>query len=216
MKIVVVNLKTYEKSFTDLSSLVSVIRDVSQSSGVRIIAVPPLTHMLEALNNYDDIFSQHADPFGFGSHTGHIPIPALKRLGVKGAMINHSEDRLGFDMLKNTIEMMNENRLESIVCGENADEIKRFAEFKPTYLAVEPPELIGTGISISSAKPELITESLNSLEGTGIPLLCGAGVSKPDDVKKAIELGASGVMFASAFVKSKDPKSFLESMVSEL
>ena len=218
--LIVVNLKTYEKSYKELNELVSVIRDVSNETGVRIIAVPPLTHMLRAKEIYPDIFSQHADAQEYGSHTGHIPIPALKDLGIKGAMINHSEDRLPKDYLKSVIQMMNKYGLESIVCAENHREVKDIAMFesKPTYIAVEPPELIGTGISISTAKPEVITDSLNAIKQTGanIPLLCGAGVSEPEDVSKAIELGAQGVMFASAFVKSKDRKQFLIDMVKDV
>jgi thiazole synthase ThiGH ThiG subunit len=38
----------------------------------------------------------------------------------------------------------------------------------------------------------------------------GAGVSTPGDVKKSFELGAEGVLLASAFVKAPDPKKFAE------
>jgi len=214
--VVVINLKTYEKSFRELNEMIGTIRDVSKDTGVRIIAVPPLTNMLPTLARYSDTFSQHADAYKYGSHTGHMPIPALKDMGIKGAMINHSEDRLDRNYLKLIVEMMNEYRLESIVCAENENEIKEFSSHKPTFLSVEPPELIGTGISISTAKPELITNSLNALKETNIPLLCGAGVSKPDDVKKAIELGASGVMFASAFVKADNRNEFLRNMVDKI
>jgi triosephosphate isomerase len=43
-------------------------------------------------------------------------------------------------------------------------------------------------------------------------VLCGAGVSSKEDVKKALELGAQGVLLASAFVKAPDPKAFLSEL----
>jgi len=48
------------------------------------------------------------------------------------------------------------------------------------------------------------------------PVLCGAGVSNASDVKKAVELGAKGVLLASAYVKAKDPKALLLSMAEAI
>ena len=44
---------------------------------------------------------------------------------------------------------------------------------------------------------------------------CGAGISTGDDVARAIELGAEGVLLASAYVKAKDPKLVLIDMARE-
>ncbi|MCS7103780.1 MAG: triose-phosphate isomerase, partial [Candidatus Korarchaeum sp.] len=69
------------------------------------------------------------------------------------------------------------------------------------------PELIGSGIPVSKAKPEVIQNSLKAVRSVnrGIPLLCGAGISSGDDVKAALELGSYGVLVASAVAKSPDP-----------
>ena len=45
-------------------------------------------------------------------------------------------------------------------------------------------------------------------------VLCGAGISKGEDLKAAIELGSVGVLLASGIVKAKDPKAALEDLVS--
>jgi len=84
----------------------------------------------------------------------------------------------------------------------------------PDMIAVEPPELIGTGISISKARPELITESLKQIRkvNRSVKVLCGAGVTTAEDVSKALELGSEGVLVASGVVKSKDPSAILQSM----
>ena len=47
-----------------------------------------------------------------------------------------------------------------------------------------------------------------------VAVLCGAGVSNKEDTKKALELGVKGVLLASAFVKAKDPKEFLQGLAS--
>jgi len=45
-----------------------------------------------------------------------------------------------------------------------------------------------------------------------VRFLCGAGVTTPEDVSKALELGSQGVLVASSVVKSKNPKTALEGM----
>ena len=50
----------------------------------------------------------------------------------------------------------------------------------------------------------------------GIKVLCGAGIKTGRDVKRAIELGAAGVLLASGVVKASDPASVLEDLVQFL
>ncbi|MGC8993747.1 MAG: triose-phosphate isomerase, partial [Candidatus Aenigmatarchaeota archaeon] len=74
-------------------------------------------------------------------------------------------------------------------------------------VAMEPPELIGSGISVSNAKPELITETIKKIKGLGLKtkILVGAGISNKDDCKRSIELGADGVLLSSIVMKSTQP-----------
>ncbi|MEM2175414.1 MAG: triose-phosphate isomerase, partial [Candidatus Micrarchaeia archaeon] len=44
-------------------------------------------------------------------------------------------------------------------------------------------------------------------------VICGAGISKGEDVKKAMELGTVGVLVSSAIVKSKNPEKVLREMI---
>ena len=46
--------------------------------------------------------------------------------------------------------------------------------------------------------------------------IVGAGVSNETDVAKCAELGAQGVLLASAYVKAKDPKNLLAEMAEAL
>jgi triosephosphate isomerase len=49
-----------------------------------------------------------------------------------------------------------------------------------------------------------------------ITVLCGAGVKTGEDVAKAIELGAAGVLIASGVTKAQDQKTALLDLVQGL
>jgi triosephosphate isomerase len=82
---------------------------------------------------------------------------------------------------------------------------------RPTITSVEPPELIGTGISVSKAKPEIVTDTVKLVHKVDpqMTILCGAGISQAEDVSIALKLGTNGVLVASGIVKAKDPYSVL-------
>ena len=71
---------------------------------------------------------------------------------------------------------------------------------------LEPPELIGSGKAVSKERPELITNAVKAVHDArnNTKLLCGAGIVSGDDVRKAMELGASGILVASGIIKSKN------------
>ncbi|KKR54986.1 MAG: Triosephosphate isomerase, partial [Candidatus Woesebacteria bacterium GW2011_GWF1_40_24] len=88
------------------------------------------------------------------------------------------------------------------------------AELKPTFVAYEPPEFIGsTETSVTKAQPEIISQAADVARSSGEPLIVGAGVSSMEDIKKSLELGAVGVAIATAVVKSPDPKAKLLELV---
>ncbi|MFA5178601.1 MAG: triose-phosphate isomerase [Candidatus Paceibacterota bacterium] len=213
---IVLNLKTYKESFEKADVLAKAAKDVSDETGVRIILCPPNLLLRNCKDSYHDIFSQHCDENDFGAYTGSLPFSALKLMKIKGSLINHSEKRIPIGIVENIITKLKENKLESIVCAENPMEVEKISHFNPDYIAVEPKELIGSGVSVSNAKPEVITDSLKVLEKTknNVSLLCGAGVSNREDAKKALELGATGILLASAYVRAADHRKFLEELAS--
>lgn len=210
---IVLNLKTYEETYRRLDLLVDAARETMQNTGVRVIVCPPPTHLARARYANKEVFAQHVDPVEPGAHTGSVLPEALQNLRIKGSLINHSERRCP-DLVQGTVKRMNKANLESLVCAESPEECRKFAKFKPSFIAVEPPELIGSGKSVSKNQPDVITESLNNVHKTSteIPLLVGAGVSTPEDVEVALALGATGVLLASAFVKAPEPVKFLEKL----
>jgi triosephosphate isomerase len=191
--------------------------EVSLLTGVRIIVAPQAVDLREACQVCNDVFAQHVDAVPQGAHTGTLTVEAIKAAGCKGSLVNHSERRLPEEQIAATIARLNEAGLESMLCTKDAKESAHLAKYKPTYIAVEPPELIGSGISVSTAKPEVVkgtVEAVSKVNST--PVLCGAGVSNAADVKKAVALGAKGVLLASAYVKSLDPKKLLEEMANAI
>lgn len=213
---IVLNLKTYERTLEKSLFFVDIAGEVVEETGMRIVVCPPAIYLKDSAERFSEVFAQHCDASAPGAHTGDIPPEALKQIKVKGSLINHSEKRLSLDVVKLVSDRLHANALESLVCAATAEEADAITHFTPTYIAIEPPELIGTGVSVSSAKPELISESVKRVRHTNekITVLCGAGVSNKDDVKKALELGSEGVLLASAFINSPDPKKFLQELIS--
>lgn len=213
---IITNFKTYQSATAENAiQLAKVHQEVAADLGVDIrIAVQAvdLSKVIDAV--HIPVMAQHIDPVGFGSYTGHILPEAIKSVGAEGTLLNHSEHRLDKEILKRSIERAKEVGLTTIVCAETPEEGAQFLEFDPDYIAVEPPELIGGDISVSSAQPEII-ENAAKLIGPE-KLLVGAGVKNGEDVKIAIKLGAKGVLLASGVTKAEDPKAVLMDLAGGL
>jgi triosephosphate isomerase len=78
-------------------------------------------------------------------------------------------------------------------------------------VAIEPPELIGTGRAVSKENPEIVTDSVKRIRKVNptVIILCGAGISTGDDVFAALKLGTNGVLVASGVVKAPKPEEVL-------
>lgn len=204
----VINLKTYEESFDSnavkIAKLCKELEKEAKKRDVEIVLCPNMIDLKDVRDQKVNVYFQHFDDFRFGANTGFIPVDFVKELKVRGSLISHSEHILSLKEIEKRVKLLNELSLESVVCARDVKTAKKIAKFKPTYIAVEPKELIGGDISISTAKPQLIVKSLEAVGS--IPLLVGAGVKTREDVKKSIELGAKGILVASGVVKAKDVK----------
>jgi len=218
--LLVVNFKTYiEATGKRAIELAKVAAEVSRETGVTVIVAPQFTD-IEPISKTVDIpvFSQHVDSIKPGAYTGHVLADAVKSAGAEGTLLNHSERRIGSPEIATSVRLCADSDLQSLVCADTAQAGVNFAWMKPDMIAIEPPELIGTGISVSKARPELITMSLKQIRkvNESVRVLCGAGVTTAEDVSKALDLGSEGVLVASAVVKSKDPGAVLQSMASKM
>ncbi len=187
-------------------------------SDVELILAPPFTELYRVVKEVEGsgikVFAQHADPLEPGAITGYIPIEGLRDLGVNGVILNHSEHKLKLSEIFYLIKKAKNLGLEVLVCADEPEIGASLAVLEPDMIAVEPPELIGTGVSVSKAKPEVIIKSISLINRVNqrVKILTGAGVSTGEDVYIAIRLGTIGVLVASAIIKAKDPHSVMREM----
>jgi triosephosphate isomerase len=224
----VINTKNYPNSagpsIVRLSSIVdSISRSQAMKLDVQIILAVPAFSIALLSERFPGLtfFAQHLDDAAEGSTTGFLVAEIAKTFGAKGSIINHSEHRIPDEKIRITVEILRKNGLLSLVCARNEDEVSSFAKYSPDFLAVEPPELIGSGNAISKSRPELITRSVDALRTSKIPnsstaLLCGAGIVDSEDAKRSVELGAQGILVASGVIKSSDWKVKIGSLVQGL
>lgn len=218
--VIVLNFKAYDKSGGDYGlSLCQVAQKVSSETGASICACPPLLETAKAASSVSiPVFAQSATSKEAGAHTGWVTLDGVRQAGAKGVLVNHSEHRVSLEEIRAVVEKAKALGLDTVACAKDVEEAKKIAFFKPTAIAVEPPELIGSGISVSTARPEVVSDAVKQLKAidSSIFVLVGAGVSNGADVAKCMELGAEGVLLASAFVKAKDPESLLREMAAGL
>ena len=220
--ILAINFKTYPRAFgEEATKLVRGIAEVqaSYTGKVRIIVVAPILNASRLAGIYGDVFAQHADPVGLGAYTGFTPPEALASEGIRGVLVNHSEHKILYRSLEKVVKSSKEAGLEVIACADTPGEAAGIAYLRPDMIALEPPELIGTGVPVSRARPEVIVDGVNAVRnsGDGIIVLAGAGITSGEDASRALELGAQGVLVASAVMKNRDPlmkvRELAESMI---
>jgi len=207
----VINFKSYEQGFKQAETI------AKAAAKYNAVVCPPFT-LLRELSTLATTFSQHVDPYEYGAHTGSIIPVELASIGVKGCLINHSERRVSKDHIEKSVTLCKKYGLTTIVCAKDDKEAAEYAKFGPDYIAVEPPELIGGNVSVSSARPELISDTVNAVHDVNgqIKVLCGAGVKTGEDVRKALELGACGVLVASGIVKADNPEEKIKELSSPI
>lgn len=215
MKLLLINFKTYQEA-TGKKAIDLAKKIFSAKNKKWIIAVAPsLLDVEEICKLKGIVFAQHVDQPEYGAHTGQITPLQLKKLGAKGTILNHSERKLPWKVLKQTVEECKKVKLEVVVCASTLAEAKKVAVLYPDYIAYEPAELIGGEISVTSAQPEIVEKAVKLVQKISpkTKVLCGAGVHSRADVQKAVELGAEGVLLAHAVVKAKNPKKFVEELI---
>jgi triosephosphate isomerase len=210
---IIVNFKTYVESTGKRAvELAKQAEKASKETGANIIVVPQFADLSKVAEAVEiPVFAQHIDPIKPGNCTGHILAESVKEAGAVGTLINHSERQLKLSEIDAIISLTKERGLVSCVCANNPSVSAAIAAMRPTITSVEPPELIGTGISVSKAKPEIVTDTVKLVHKVDpqMTILCGAGISQAEDVSIALKLGTNGVLVASGIVKAKDPYSVL-------
>jgi len=210
---VLVNLKAYP---CDPAAVAAAARDVAEASGVRIAVAPQAAHLDRVAATGVETWAQHVAPVEHGSHTGHTLAEAVADAGAEGTLLNHSEHRLTLADIDGSLDAADRADLETVVCANNPQQVGAVAALAPDAVAVEPPELIGGDVSVSTADPGIVEGAVAAAEAVdpAVDVYCGAGVSTGEDLAAAGSLGAEGVLLASGVAKADDPRAALEDLVS--
>ena len=213
--LIVVNFKTYESASGDTAIKLAKAMDNFSDREFRMIAVVSafdLSSITDAVQGVEG-WSQHLDPVGKGSHTGWLEPDLALHHGAVGAIINHAEHKVSLEHVEKLMAML-PDEFPICACAADVDEAIALAKLSPTFIAVEPPELIGGDISVTTADPAIVSDTVAAVKSTNpdVRVLCGAGVKNGADVKMAIELGAEGVLLASGVTKASDINAVLDDL----
>jgi len=213
--IIILNLKTYEQAIGQKAiDFARLAEKVYEKTGISIALAPQMLDIASVtVSSETPVFSQHIDPIYPGKHTGYILPEAVAEAGAYGTLLNHSERQMPLTQIEAAIKRAREVDLVTVVCADTVESVKKIALLGPDIIAIEPPELIGTGISVSTAQPEIVSGAVEAARSINpdIKVLCGAGITNGEDASAALDLGAKGILVASGVVKAKDPyKALLE------
>ncbi|MFB6071311.1 MAG: triose-phosphate isomerase [Halanaeroarchaeum sp.] len=212
---VLVNLKAYP---ADPVAVATAAAEVADDAGVDVAVAPQAADLSRVADTGAETWSQHVSPVDHGSHTGSTLAESVAANGAVGTLINHSERRLTLAAIDDAIDAAERAGLETVVCANTPEQIAAAAALGPDAVAIEPPELIGTGTPVSQADPEVVEDAVDAAHAVNpsVDVFCGAGISTGEDLLAARDLGADGVLLASGVAKAEDPRAALSDLVSGL
>ncbi len=216
--ILIINYKNYaeiqgERCLALARQIEDVARELCLENNIAIAPPTPALALVSACVDKITVIAQHVDDANEGNTTGYVTAEMLRSFNIRGSLVNHSEHRLDFNTIKSILNRLRSLNMLSIVCANTPEEVKTLALLNPDYIAIEPPELIGTGNAVSKSKPEVIVKAVEALNATvssnnnysiNTRVICGAGIVDASDVTTAFKLGSKGVLVASGVVKAKD------------
>lgn len=218
--VLIVNFKAYQEVDGPAAvRLAQLCQTVADETGAKIAVCPPVVELSAVAAAVTiPVLAENVDPHAPGSATGWVTPSMVQACGCAGTLINHSEHKVPVKTVEECVELALGCGLTTVVCADSVDIAAQLARCSPDYIAVEPPELIGGDISVTTANPRIVESTVESVKGVNhaIRVLCGAGIKTGKDVAAALDLGADGVLLASGVVKAKDQAAALRDLVSGL
>jgi triosephosphate isomerase len=194
-----------------------------RAEGVDVVVCPPFTALEATLRGLAEstirVFAQNVHWELEGAYTGEVSAPMLLELGVRGAIVGHSERRQHFGDTDDTVRLRAEGALDAglvvIACvGESKDErgagetqrvLERQVSVLPAHerlvIAYEPVWAIGTG---RTATPEIAQEAhafIKSLHDA--PVLYGGSVKPENALALLSQPDVDGALVGGASVDAK-------------
>lgn len=220
LPVLVLNTKVYPESTGKSGlNLVHLCDEVAALERASIAVCPPQVDLGMAARNWGlPCFAQHVDAVEPGGRTGYVTLESIKAAGAWGTLVNHAEHQIKLSEIEFIVTRARQLGLLTIVCTNNLATSQAVAQLGPYAVAVEPPELIGTGRSVTLVEPSIVSNTVVAVKSINrdCVVLCGAGVTNGEDVRTALELGADGVLLASGVVKAADQQTALLDLVSGL
>lgn len=181
---IIVNFKKYVSGEAAVN-LAKICKKVSDETNVKIIvAVQP-----EDIYPEIECWSQK---------------PEDPTLPFSGTLINHSDYPVDLE------SWILDLKIKKCICVNSFEEAVVASKFNPDYIAYEPHELIGSrDKSVASEKPSYILDLTSKIN---VPILIGAGIHSPEDIKVGLQLGAKGFLLATDVVKAVDPEKQLREL----
>jgi len=212
------NLKTYPTALgKGAERIARTLEELGRGAGVPV-AIAPAAPDISRLTGSSGlpVLAQHVDLGAAGAQTGFIPPEAVAAAGARGSLVNHSEHPLSPAETRETTTRLNRLGLIAVVCARDIAATRRLARTAAPYLAIEPPDLIGGERSVSTARPEIVFGAVRTVASIAptTSVLCGAGVHTRRDVAKALELGAQGILVASAVARAPSPRDAIAELLA--
>jgi triosephosphate isomerase len=202
----IINFKNYlEVSGQGTVELSKAAQEIAHDLKVEIGVAPPIFSIFSVSQAVSlPVFCQHLDSIHEVASTGFLSPEMAKSFGAIGSILNHSEHPIDEMSISELIKRLRNLKMTTIVCAKSPEEVSNIARFRPDFIAIEPPELIGSGRAVSKHDPSIITRSVQSKsEHSGSTrLICGAGIVDKTDVSSAVRLGAEGILVSSGVVKA--------------
>src|SRR2546425_10910080 len=162
---IVVNCKTYPEALGKRGwDLAGRLAAVAQETGASVVLAPPasdLAHVAKLVRI--PVFAQHVDAVTPGPTTGGLPPESLLEAGRGGPLVNHSERKVAWEEMAKSVPRCRELGLEVIACADDIVEAETLAKLSPEYIAIEPPELIGGGVSVTTPNPEIVSGAVQRI-----------------------------------------------------
>ena len=212
----VINPKSYLYG-EELLDLAKYADNLAEKYDVDILFTAPFIELKTIANNTKNlcVCAQHMDSISPGRGMGRIVGEMLKDAGVRATFLNHVEHKIDEAELEKTILRCKELNILAVVCANGLEDAKRAADLGSDIIICEPDNLVGTG-QTSSDDYMIETTKIIKQTNPACQVLQAAGISSPEDVYKAIYLGADSTGGTSGIIKADDPKKMIDEMIQSM
>ena len=216
----ILNFKNYSEISAEKTVLLArTAQEAARNSNADIVLAPPQPSLALITQTVTlPVICQHIDDVKLGQTTGFFVAEIARSYGARGSIVNHSEHKIDLKSIDNLIRELRRLEMTSIVCAQTPHEVSEIARFSPDFIAIEPPELIGSGKAVSKENPTIITDSIKASKqySNSTKVICGAGITDKSDVAAALDLGAEGILVASGVIKAQSWYEKILGLVSPL